>query len=153
MKTLARLVVVALFVVTTAILVWPGLVAARSVAAVAQSQNAETNGIVRGIITHINDARIVGASLQFASDRVRLETETDQAGSYEIKLQPDFYDIQVKANGFQRIHKEKFEVRPGEALALNIKLFAVAFIDPIAMESALPEPTEPRTATIISDSS
>ena len=95
MRKSARVVVVALFAVTTATLVWSAFVAARGVAPAVQSQTAETKVIVRGIITDLNDARIVGASLQFSNGGVTLETETDRAGSYEIKLQPAVYNIQV----------------------------------------------------------
>ena len=136
MKRLPRFVFAALSLLTATILVWAGFVAARGVVAAAQSQTAETKVIVRGIITDKNDARIVGASLQFSSGGVKFETITDRAGSYEIRLRPGLYDILVKANGFERIHKEQFEVRPGSAidLNLNLKMVSLQFIDPISVE-------------------
>ena len=153
MKRAARFVLAALCLSAAAILVWCGFVAARGVTAAAQSQSAETRVIVRGIITDVNDARIVGVSLQFSSGGVTLETETDQAGSYDIKLQPGLYDILVTANGFQRIHKKQFEVRSGPAMELNLKMVVALFIDPITVESDLPEPTEPRIAAKLSEPS
>jgi len=151
-KRAPRIVFVSLFLLTAAILAWTGLVAARGVTAAAQSQTADTKVIVRGIITDINDARIVAASLPFSSGGVTLETKTDRAGSYEIKLQPGSYDLLVKAYGFRRIHKEQFEVRPGPPIDLDFKMVARIIADPVSREPSA-EPTSSPFATKLSDSS
>ena len=141
----------AMLVTTAAVIVWAGFVAARGVTAAGQSQTAETGVLVRGIITDINDARIVGATLRFSRSGVTLYTNTNREGSYEIKLRAGSYDIQVNANGFQQIDKPQFEIRLGPAIELDFKMVVGMFIDPITVGSDLPEPTALRVATKLSD--
>src|SRR5271163_3231754 len=137
---------------TAAILVWSGFAAARGTTAATQSQATGTKGTVRGITTDTNDARIVGASLQFSGEGVTASAKSDRDGFYELKLEPGSYEIQVTATGFQRIHKEQFDIRPSPYVELNFHM-TVASSGPMPIKPALPEPTSTRVATKLSDPS
>ena len=153
MKKAPRFFFVAMLVIVSAILVWSGLVAARGVILRPPTQPAQGAVIIHDIITDTDDARIVGASLRFSRDGVTLNTNTNREGSYEVKLEVGSYDVQVNANGFQRIYNKQFEVRPGPAIELDFKMVVGALIDPITLDSDLPEPTSPPTATELSGQS
>ena len=138
MKTAPKFVFMALIAMMAVMFFRSSLVAARCGTATLQTQAIQGGVIVRGVITDVNDARIVDASLRFARDGVTLKTRTNRDGSYEIRLGPGSYDIEIDANGFRRIHKKQFEVRSGPAIELDLKMVVAVFIDPITVESDLP---------------
>jgi putative CocE/NonD family hydrolase len=152
-KNAPKFVFVALFAMLAAMFLRSSLVAARCATSTLQTRATQGDVIVRGVITDIDGARIVDASLQFARDDVTVKTKTNRDGFYEIKLGPGSYDIEVDANGFRRIHKEQFEVRSGPAIELGLKMVVAVFIDRITVESDLPEPTASRIATELSEPS
>ncbi len=152
MKRVRRGFVVSLFVMLAAIPLRPSAVAAGRATATPQTQAAQDGVIVRGIITDKNDARIVGASLQVSRDGFTASAKSDRDGFYELKLEPSSYEVQVTANGFQRINKEQFDTRLSPYVELNFHM-TVASSGPMPMEPALPEPTSTRVATKLSDPS
>ena len=76
--------------------------------------------------------------------------KTDSEGFYEVELAPASYDIEVTANGFQRIHKEKIEVRPVPNSEINFHM-TVASSGPMPIEPALPDPVSPRITLELPD--
>ena len=84
-----------------------------------------------------------------ASESVQIPTAKDL---YEVELAPASYDIEVTANGFQRIHKEKIEVRPVPNSEINFHMARGHVVRPNAVEPDLPDPVSPRITLELSGS-
>src|SRR5262249_33016947 len=80
---------------------------------------------LKGAITDPNGAAVVGAAVSAISSEtgIKKSTTTGQDGSYKILLlQPGIYQLQVEAQGFEKVVAQNVQLTVGQSLVYDVSL-------------------------------